>query len=243
MKGSINFLKREVIHIVAHLLNIERYHISQSKEAGGLRNKLSGIGKTPNESYLNPIRNYEVAWKWVLGPVVVYICERIVRFWRFQQKVVITKIPYHGKHGAHSAQLTVTAAVVSWVLLSVDGAVRLLTIIIHRFHCNSALLLLLAVDGPFGAATTDVFHYRATHIALHEDEKMDVITGLRQKTFYGRPNWDTEFRQIAENHPSKSIGVFFCGPKALAKILQKRCNLYSSADPRGVQFHYNKESF
>uniref|UniRef100_A0A7M4FLY2 NADPH oxidase 3 n=1 Tax=Crocodylus porosus TaxID=8502 RepID=A0A7M4FLY2_CROPO len=48
-----------IIHIVAHLVNIERYHISQSKEAGELQNKLSGLGKNPNESYLNPIRDYE----------------------------------------------------------------------------------------------------------------------------------------------------------------------------------------
>ncbi|KAJ6644700.1 hypothetical protein lerEdw1_013639, partial [Lerista edwardsae] len=84
---------------------------------------------------------------------------------------------------------------------------------------------------------------QATHIALHYDEKVDVITGLRQKTFYGRPNWDTEFRQIAENHPSDSVGVFFCGPKSLSETLQKKCKRYSSADPRGVQFYYNKESF
>lgn len=32
------------------------------------------------------------AWKWVLGPVVLYACERIIRFWRFQQEVVITKV-------------------------------------------------------------------------------------------------------------------------------------------------------
>uniref|UniRef100_A0A669P5R6 NADPH oxidase 3 n=1 Tax=Phasianus colchicus TaxID=9054 RepID=A0A669P5R6_PHACC len=84
---------------------------------------------------------------------------------------------------------------------------------------------------------------QATHIALHYDEKVDVITGLRQKTFYGRPNWDNEFKQLAENHPSNSIGVFFCGPKNLSKTLQKMCNSYSTVDPRGVQFHYNEESF
>lgn len=32
------------------------------------------------------------AWKWVLGPVVLYACERVIRFWRFQQEVVITKV-------------------------------------------------------------------------------------------------------------------------------------------------------
>ncbi|XP_067398324.1 NADPH oxidase 3 [Emydura macquarii macquarii] len=455
-----------IIHIIAHLINIERYHISQSKEAGGLQNKLSGIGKIPNESYLNPIRNYEantttqilttvagvsgvvitvafilimtssteiirrsfyevfwythhlfvvffiglvihgmgrlirgqtpqslllhnvtyckdhysewekaaqcplplfsgnepVAWKWVLGPVVVYICERIVRVWRFQQEVVITKVVTHssGVLELHMKKCGFKMEPGQYIFLQCPSVSQLEW---HPFTLTSApeeeffsvhirvvgdwtgalfkacgteesvfqepwKLPRLAVDGPFGAATTDVFHYQvsvciaagigvtpfasilksiwfkccnpntelmlekvyfywtcrdpsafewfadllflletqmaekgkshflsyhifltgweesqATHIALHDDEKMDVITGLRQKTFYGRPNWDTEFRKIAGNHPSNSIGVFFCGPKALSKILQKRCNLYSSADPRGVQFHYNKESF
>ena len=42
---------------------------------------------------------------------------------------------------------------------------------------------------------------------------------------------------------SSSIGVFFCGPKALSKTLQRMCCLYSSADPRGVHFYYHRESF
>ncbi|XP_074981862.1 uncharacterized protein LOC142071164 [Caretta caretta] len=53
----------------------------------------------------------------------------------------LLQMPYQGKHGAHSAQLTVTAAVVSWVLLSADDSVGLLTIVIHHVCCNSALLL------------------------------------------------------------------------------------------------------
>lgn len=38
------------------------------------------------------ICNFLQAWKWVLSPMVLYICERIVRFWRFRQEVVITKV-------------------------------------------------------------------------------------------------------------------------------------------------------
>ncbi|XP_052641743.1 NADPH oxidase 3 [Harpia harpyja] len=454
------------IHIVAHLINIERYHTSQSKEAGELRNKLSGLGKSPNESYLNPIRTYEtnttgevlttiagitgvvitvalilimtsstelirrscyevfwythhlfvvffigliihgmgqlvrgqtsqslllhnvtyckdhylewenatqcplpqfsgnkpVAWMWVLSPMVLYICERIVRFWRFQQEVVITKVVTHSsgvlelhmkKHGFkmgpgqyiflqcpsvsqlewHPFTLT-SAPEEDFFSVHIRVAGDWTAALFKAFGAEEKvfkelwMLPRLAVDGPYGSATTDVFHYRvsvciaagigvtpfasilksiwykccnpntvlvlqkvyfywicrgpsafewfadllfhletkmaekgkndflsyhifltgwdesqATHIALHYDDKMDVITGLRQKTCYGRPNWDNEFKQLAENHPSNSIGVFFCGPKTLSKTLQKTCNSYSSVDPRGVQFHYNKESF
>ncbi|NWQ86701.1 NOX3 oxidase, partial [Burhinus bistriatus] len=454
------------IHIVAHLINMERYHTSQSKEAGDLRNKLSGLGKSPNESYLNPIRTYETntagevlstiagitgivitvalilimtsstelirrscyelfwythhlfvvffiglithgigqlvrgqtpqslllhnvtyckdhylewenatqcplpqfsgnkpaAWKWVLTPMVLYICERIVRFWRFRQEVVITKVVMHssGVLELHMKKRGFKMGPGQYIFLQCPSVSQLEW---HPFTLTSApeedffsvhirvvgdwtaalfkacgaeekafkelwMLPRVAVDGPYGSATTDVFHYRvsvciatgigvtpfasvlksiwykccnpntvlalqkvyfywicrdpsafewfadllfhlekkmaekgkndflsyrifltgwnesqATHIALHYDDKMDVITGLRQKTCYGRPNWDNEFKQLAENHPSNSIGVFFCGSKALSKILQKTCNSHSSVDPRGVQFHYNKESF
>ncbi|XP_066467410.1 NADPH oxidase 3 [Tiliqua scincoides] len=454
------------IHIIAHLINIERYHLSQSKHAGELSNKLSAIGRFPNESYLNPIKDYDtntvteilttiagvtgllitvclflimtssteiitrsyfevfwythhlfivffiglvvhgmghfirgqtpqslllhnvtyckdhywewetaaqcplpqfsgkdpVAWKWVLGPVILYVSERLIRLWRFQQEVVITKVVSHssGVLELHMKKRGFKMEAGQYVFLQCPSVSWLEW---HPFTLTSApeddffsvhirsvgdwtealfsifgaeekvfkepwKLPRLAVDGPFGAAATDVFQYQssvciaagigvtpfasilksiwhkcsnlstelrlkkvyfywicrdpsafewfadllclleaqmaekgkahflsyhifltdwdesqATHIALHDDEKVDVITGLRQKTFYGRPNWDSEFRQIAENHPSDSIGVFFCGPKSLSEALQKKCKQYSSADPRGVQFYYNKESF
>jgi len=39
------------------------------------------------------------------------------------------------------------------------------------------------------------------------------------------------------------VGVFLCGPGALAKSLQKSCHQHSSLDPRKVQFYFNKENF
>ncbi|XP_016008375.2 NADPH oxidase 3 [Rousettus aegyptiacus] len=454
------------IHIVAHLCNLERYHLSRSAEAEGLPAALSELGDAPNESYLNPIRtvhanpttellttiagitglvislalilivtsstefirqtSYELfwythhifiiffislaihgagrmvrgqtpeslllhnvtfcrdhyaewkaaaqcpvpqfsgkepsAWKWVLGPVVLYACERMIRFWRFQQEVVITKVVSHpsGVLELHMRKRGFAMAPGQYVLIQCPAISSLQW---HPFTLTSApqedffsvhvratgdwtralceafgadgqapeasrSRPRLAVDGPFGAALTDVFHYpvsvciaagigvtpfaallkslwykcrepqtqpklnkvyfywicrdpsafewfadlllsletrmseqgkthllsyhifltgwdenQAIHIALHWDETTDVITGLKQKTFFGRPNWSNEFRQIAYNHPSSSIGVFFCGPKGLSQTLRRMCRLHSSADPRGVHFYYNKESF
>uniref|UniRef100_A0A8C8BK26 NADPH oxidase 3 n=1 Tax=Otus sunia TaxID=257818 RepID=A0A8C8BK26_9STRI len=420
------------IHIVAHLINIERYHTSQSKEAGELQNKLSGLGKSPNESYLNPIRTYETnttgevltTIAGITGVVITVALILIITsstelirrscyevFWythhlfvvffigliihgmgqlvrgQTPQSLLLHNVTYCKDHYLEwenatqcpLPQFSGNKPVVrenktvlelhmkkhgfkmgpgQYIFLQCPSVSQLEW---HPFTLTSApeedffsvhirvvgdwtaalfkafgaeekafkelwTLPRLSVDGPYGSATTDVFHYQvsvciaagigvtpfasvlksiwykycnpksvlalqkvyfywicrdpsafewfadllshletkmaekgkndflsyhifltgwdesqATHIALHYDDKMDVITGLRQKTCYGRPNWDKEFKQLAKNHPS--IGVFFCGPKTLSKILQKTCNSYSSVDPRGVQFHYNKESF
>ncbi|XP_078619177.1 NADPH oxidase 3-like [Branchiostoma floridae x Branchiostoma japonicum] len=41
---------------------------------------------------------------------------------------------------------------------------------------------------------------QAKNIILHEEENSDVITGLQQKTHYGRPHWDQIFSNIAQSH-------------------------------------------
>ncbi|XP_006737724.1 cytochrome b-245 heavy chain [Leptonychotes weddellii] len=84
---------------------------------------------------------------------------------------------------------------------------------------------------------------QANHFAVHHDEEKDVITGLKQKTLYGRPNWDNEFKTIASQHPNTRIGVFLCGPEALAETLSKQCISNSESGPRGVHFIFNKENF
>lgn len=35
---------------------------------------------------------YSQTWKWVLAPMILYVFEMLVRFYRSQQKVVITKV-------------------------------------------------------------------------------------------------------------------------------------------------------
>lgn len=42
---------------------------------------------------------------------------------------------------------------------------------------------------------------QARTIVLHEDEEEDIITGCRQKTRYGRPEWNKIFSSIARSHP------------------------------------------
>ncbi|XP_070616246.1 NADPH oxidase 1 [Erythrolamprus reginae] len=81
------------------------------------------------------------------------------------------------------------------------------------------------------------------HAALHFQKSTDMVTGLRQKTSFGRPMWNNEFSAVAATHPRSVVGVFLCGPEQLAKTLRKYCSQHSSLDPRNVQFYFNKENF
>ncbi|XP_040903769.1 NADPH oxidase 1 [Toxotes jaculatrix] len=83
----------------------------------------------------------------------------------------------------------------------------------------------------------------ATHVMVHFDKDTDVVTGLRQKTHYGRPAWDKEFEQVRKENPTSVVGTFLCGPEALAKVLEKKCVKYSDVDPRKTKFYFNKENF
>ncbi|XP_051486235.1 NADPH oxidase 1 isoform X3 [Apus apus] len=83
----------------------------------------------------------------------------------------------------------------------------------------------------------------ANNVALRFDTPTDTVTGLRHKTIFGRPMWNSEFAAVAAAHPRSVVGVFLCGPAALAKSLQKSCHQHSSLDPRKVKFYFNKENF
>lgn len=69
----------------------------------------------------------------------------------------------------------------------------------------------------------------------------DAITSLRAPTHFGRPNWDRVFSSITQNHPETDVGVFYCGPPNLAKILHVKSNEYST--PNGTRFYFGKEHF
>jgi NADPH oxidase len=43
--------------------------------------------------------------------------------------------------------------------------------------------------------------FQLPRIVGREDDPYDVITGLKQKTNYGRPEWDKIFPKIAQAHP------------------------------------------
>ncbi|NP_001085924.1 cytochrome b-245, beta polypeptide L homeolog [Xenopus laevis] len=301
-------------------------------------------------------------WQWVIAPMVLYVFERLVRFWRSQQKVVITKVVTHpfktielqmkmkGFKMEVGQYISVQCPAVSrleWHPFTLTSAPEEDFFSIHirivgdwteglfkACGCDKTefqdawKMPKIAVDGPFGTASEDVFSYevamlvgagigvtpfasvlksvwykyvndastlrlkkiyfywlcrdtqafewfadllqsletqmqerdnanflvyniyltgwdesQATAFSLHHDEEKDVITGLKQKTLYGRPNWENEFKTIANQHQSSRVGVFLCGPESLAETLSKQSIANSSVDPRGVHFIFNKENF
>lgn len=84
---------------------------------------------------------------------------------------------------------------------------------------------------------------QARNIVLHEEAVYDVVTNLRHKTHYGRPNWEQIFQNMTAAHGAANIGVFLCGPKSLSTTLRQMCNKQSSVEPSGARFYFNKENF
>ncbi|XP_076148332.1 NADPH oxidase 1 [Alosa pseudoharengus] len=297
-------------------------------------------------------------WMWVIGPMFLYVCERLLRFIRYTQKVEYRKIVIRPSK-VLELQLTKKGFkmdVGQYVFLNCPSISQLEW---HPFTMTSApeedffsvhirsagdwtqkLISMveqlpegaqgpkMGVDGPFGTASEDVFDYEvamlvgagigvtpfasimksiwykfkesnpklrtrkiyfywlcrethafewfadllqvlesemeergmgdfltyklyltgwdkshATHAMVHFGEDTDIVTGLKQKTHYGRPNWDKEFEEIRKENPTSTVGSFLCGPAVLAKTLEKKCVKYSDVDPRKTRFYFNKENF
>ncbi|XP_053273087.1 cytochrome b-245 heavy chain [Pleuronectes platessa] len=303
--------------------------------------------------------NPPMTWKWVVGPMFLYLCERLVRFYRSHQKTVITKVVMHPSNTLElqMKKKGFSMEVGQYVFIQVPSISRLEW---HPFTLTSApeddffsvhirivgdwtqalleayggdkdetqeawKLPKIAIDGPFGTASEDVFRYEvvvlvgagigvtpfasilksvwykriqndqdvftkkiyfywlcpetqafewfadllqslelqmtdkgmsdflsnniyltrwketeAANFRVHHEAENDPITGLKQKTLYGKPNWDNEFTNIASNHPGTKVGVFLCGPPQLGKALEKQCLSHSEAD---VKFIFNTENF
>uniref|UniRef100_A0A671MT17 Cytochrome b-245 heavy chain-like n=1 Tax=Sinocyclocheilus anshuiensis TaxID=1608454 RepID=A0A671MT17_9TELE len=308
-------------------------------------------GKIPECPIPQFAGGFPQTWMWVIGPMIIYLCERLLRFIRYMQPVSYRKIVIRPSK-VLELQLVKPGfkmEVGQYVFLNCPAISQLEW---HPFTMTSApeedffsvhirsvgdwtekLIKMvenlpeggqgpkMAVDGPFGTASEDVFDYEVSmlvgagigvtpfasilksiwykklgatiyfywlcretyafewfadllqvleketeergmrdfltyklyltgwdqshvnHAMVHFDKDTDIITGLKQKTHYGRPNWDKEFEQVRQENPSSVVGTFLCGPQALAKDLEKKCVKYSDVDPRKTKFYFNKENF
>ncbi|XP_074505534.1 NADPH oxidase 1 [Sebastes fasciatus] len=297
-------------------------------------------------------------WWWVIGPMILYICERMLRFIRYMQRVSYRKIVMHpskvlelqlvkdGFHMEVGQYVFLNCPAISqleWHPFTMTSAPEEDFFSVHIRSAGDWTDKLIdimqklpegeqgpkmGVDGPFGTASEDVFDYevsmlvgagigvtpfasilksiwykfkisnpklrtrkiyfywlcRETHAfewfadllqglekemeergmmdfltyklfltgwdqdlryteGINFDKDTDVVTGLKQKTNYGRPAWDKEFEQVRKENPTSVVGTFLCGPAVLATVLGKKCAKYSDVDPRKTKFYFNKENF
>ncbi|XP_031442741.1 NADPH oxidase 1 [Clupea harengus] len=297
-------------------------------------------------------------WMWVIAPMFIYLCERLLRFIRYVQKVTYRKIVIRPSKvlelqlvksgfkmdvGQYVFLNCPAISALEWHPFTMTSAPEEDFFSVHIRSAGDWTEKLISimeqlpegaegpkmgVDGPFGTASEDVFDYEvsmlvgagigvtpfasilksiwykfkesnpklhtrkiyfywlcrethafewfadllqvleaemeergmgnfltyklyltgwdkshATHAMVHFDEETDIVTGLKQKCHYGRPNWDIEFEQVRKENPSSVVGTFLCGPAVLGKTLEKKCVKYSDVDPRKTKFYFNKENF
>ncbi|KAL4130579.1 hypothetical protein PRIC2_006575 [Phytophthora ramorum] len=100
---------------------------------------------------------------------------------------------------------------------------------------------------------------QALQTFIHATEGQDIISGLqtKQRTHFGRPDWNAELTRVAQNHrrlepigdggdEREEVGVFFCGPKPLGNIIDEQCTLLNQAKVRqapDVEFDFHSENF
>ncbi|XP_072292785.1 NADPH oxidase 1 [Eucyclogobius newberryi] len=297
-------------------------------------------------------------WMWVIGPMFLYLCERVLRFIRYTQTVKYRKIVLRPSKvlelqlvkngfkmdvGQYIFINCPSISQLEWHPFTMTSAPEEDFFSVHIRSAgdwtNKLISIMeqlpegaqgpkLGVDGPFGTASEDVFDYEvamlvgagigvtpfasilksiwykfkesdpklrtrkiyfywlcretnafewfadllqvleremeergmghfltyklyltgwdqtlANFFNVNFDKDTDVVTGLKQKTNIGRPNWDKEYDQVCKENPTSGVGTFICGPVALATVLEKKCAKYSDVDPRKTKFYFNKENF
>uniref|UniRef100_M8BNT2 Respiratory burst oxidase-B-like protein n=1 Tax=Aegilops tauschii TaxID=37682 RepID=M8BNT2_AEGTA len=75
----------------------------------------------------------------------------------------------------------------------------------------------------------------------HDKHGIDIISGTRVKTSFGRANWSEVYRRIARQNQRKHVGVFYCGMPALTKELRELAKVFSRETSTTFEFH--KENF
>ncbi|EPS63617.1 hypothetical protein M569_11166 [Genlisea aurea] len=75
----------------------------------------------------------------------------------------------------------------------------------------------------------------------HAKNGVDIVSGTRVRTHFGRPNWKKVISKISTKHANARIGVFYCGVPVLAKELRQLCHDYNQKGSTKLEFH--KEHF
>jgi len=79
-------------------------------------------------------------------------------------------------------------------------------------------------------------------LARYESEETEVRDLHSQMiTRFGRINWMDVFEKIKKQNPNQSrIGVFYCGPNSISRILAEQCRAHSAQQ---MKFIFKEELF
>ncbi|KAL5833937.1 hypothetical protein ACOSQ3_017614 [Xanthoceras sorbifolium] len=69
---------------------------------------------------------------------------------------------------------------------------------------------------------------------------VDILSGTRVKSHFGKPNWRNVYKRIALRHTNTRVGVFFCGPPVLRKELRQLGLDFSHKTTTKFDFHPNQ---
>jgi len=91
---------------------------------------------------------------------------------------------------------------------------------------------------------SDSFTFNTYTTGEMDLSKLHLVDNPHYKQYSGRPNWGRIFKSLAKDHVDEKVGVFMCGPAALAGSLQsaiKRIN--PKKGQPGTSFAFHKENF
>ncbi|KAF3438067.1 hypothetical protein FNV43_RR20823 [Rhamnella rubrinervis] len=81
----------------------------------------------------------------------------------------------------------------------------------------------------------------AIQALYHAKHGIDIFSRTSVRTHFARPNWFNIFSKLACRHRGARIGVFYCGPSALANQLETLCTKFSTKT--STRFVFHKENY
>ncbi|KAI4329693.1 hypothetical protein MLD38_028048 [Melastoma candidum] len=77
----------------------------------------------------------------------------------------------------------------------------------------------------------------AIQVLCHARSRIDFISRTPVCTDFGRPDWHRIFSELSTRHRGKQIGVFYCGPSAVARELQELSTKFTTTTTTTFVFH------
>ena len=116
---------------------------------------------------------------------------------------------------------------------------------IQEFNSFKGLMLELADSQDKELSRAFQFNtYTTGEMDLSEFAKDGLVDNESYKQYSGRPNWNRVLKTIGSKHKNERVGVFMCGPGALAAAINgavRRNN--PKKGQAGTTFTFHKENF